>query len=84
MERVKALRPLEDPATSLPFIKTILSSLRGELQGTEATLLGFVGTPWTLAAYSIEGAADKECKKTKVRRATHTGCGRARAWRHCL
>lgn len=31
-----------------------------------ATLLGFVGTPWTLAAYSIEGKADKECKETKV------------------
>jgi uroporphyrinogen-III decarboxylase len=31
-----------------------------------ATLLGFVGTPWTLAAYAIEGKADKECKETKV------------------
>eukprot|EP00983_Pelagomonas_calceolata_P007587 246711-Pelagomonas_calceolata.AAC.2 len=30
------------------------------------TLLGFVGTPWTLAAYSIEGKADKDCKETKV------------------
>lgn len=27
-----------------------------------------MGTPWTLAAYSIEGKADKECKETKVGR----------------
>lgn len=30
------------------------------------TLLGFIGTPWTLAAYSMEGKADKDCKETKV------------------
>jgi uroporphyrinogen decarboxylase len=35
--------------------------------GTEATLLGFIGTPWTLAAYAMEGKADKDCKQTKVR-----------------
>ena len=66
MERVKTLKPMEDPSRSLPFIQTILSSLRKELDGSEATLLGFVGTPWTLAAYSMEGKADKDCKETKV------------------
>lgn len=65
MDAVKGLRPLEDPATSLPFIRTILSSLRQEVEG-QATLLGFVGTPWTLAAYAVEGKADKECRQTKV------------------
>ncbi len=40
--------------------------------GTEATLLGFVGTPWTLAAYSMEGKAEKDCKETKVRRRVTT------------
>lgn len=33
--------------------------------GTEATLLGFIGTPWTLAAYAMEGQGDKDCKQTK-------------------
>ena len=33
----------------------------------QTTLLGFVGTPWTLAAYAIEGKADRDCKQTKVR-----------------
>lgn len=35
----------------------------------QATLLGFVGTPWTLAAYAMEGKADRDCKQTKVRSA---------------
>jgi hypothetical protein len=39
---------------------------RKEVDG-QATLLGFVGTPWTLAAYAMEGKADRDCKQTKVR-----------------
>lgn len=34
----------------------------------QGTLLGFVGTPWTLAAYAMEGKADRDCKQTKVGR----------------
>jgi len=64
-EQVKHLRPLSDPSTSLAFTHTTLSSLRSELAGTEATLLGFIGTPWTLAAYAVEGKANKECMETK-------------------
>jgi len=71
MEAVKALKPLSDPSKSLGFTGTTLSALRKELTGTDATLLGFVGTPWTLAAYAIEGKAEKDCKETKVR----TKCG---------
>ena len=47
-----------DPDKSVPFIKTILQSLRSELDG-QSTLLGFVGSPWTLAAYAIEGKSSK-------------------------
>lgn len=61
----KKMTPLEDPERSLPFIKDILGSLRGEIDA-ETTLLGFVGSPWTLAAYSCEGKADRHCKRTKV------------------
>lgn len=64
--QVKALRGMTDPASSLPFVQTILSSLRKEVDG-QATLLGFIGTPWTLAAYAMEGKSDKDCKQTKVR-----------------
>ncbi len=47
-----------DPEKSLPFIKTILQTLKSEINN-QSTLLGFVGAPWTLAAYSIEGKGSK-------------------------
>lgn len=56
-EQIDRLTPL-DPEKSLPFIKTILQSLRSEINN-ESTLLGFVGAPWTLAAYAIEGKSSK-------------------------
>lgn len=51
--QVDALSPLE-PETTLPFIRKILSTLRQEVKG-QATVLGFVGAPWTLATYAVEG-----------------------------
>ncbi|MEC4806994.1 MAG: uroporphyrinogen decarboxylase [Jaaginema sp. PMC 1079.18] len=56
-EQVDNLTPL-DPETALPFIKTILQTLRSEV-GNAATVLGFAGAPWTLAAYAIEGKSSK-------------------------
>ncbi|WP_353932681.1 uroporphyrinogen decarboxylase [Okeanomitos corallinicola TIOX110] len=56
-EQVDQLRPL-DPETSLPFIKTILQALRQEVDN-QSTVLGFVGAPWTLAAYAVEGKGSK-------------------------
>ncbi|CAM6096448.1 unnamed protein product [Calypogeia fissa] len=64
LDAIRALRPLDDPDKSLPFIREILSSLKREVDG-KSTLLGFVGTPWTLAAYAMEGAADKSLVVTK-------------------
>ena len=58
MEQIKALRPLEDPNVSLSFIQPILQALRQEV-GSAATVVGFVGSPWTLAAYAVEGKSDK-------------------------
>ena len=56
-EQIDNLHPL-DPEKSLPFIKTILQSLRSEV-GNKSTVLGFVGAPWTMAAYAIEGKSSK-------------------------
>jgi uroporphyrinogen decarboxylase len=56
-EQIDQLTPL-DPEASLPFIKTILKTLRQEV-GNQSTVLGFVGAPWTLAAYAIEGKGSK-------------------------
>ena len=64
MAQVRALRPLEDADKALPFVRPVLQALRAEV-GAASTVLGFVGTPWTLAAYSIEGGGSKECAVAK-------------------
>jgi uroporphyrinogen decarboxylase len=56
-EQVDQLHPLE-PEESLPFIQEILKALRQEV-GNQSTVLGFVGAPWTLAAYAVEGKGSK-------------------------
>lgn len=57
-EQVDAMTPL-DPEASLPFIREILQALCQEV-GNQAAVLGFVGAPWTLAAYAIEGKTSKD------------------------
>jgi uroporphyrinogen decarboxylase len=57
-EQIEQLRPL-NPEESLPFIREILQTLRREVED-KATVLGFVGAPWTLAAYAIEGKSSKD------------------------
>ncbi len=56
--QVEALTPL-DPEASLSFVREILGTLRQEV-GVQATVLGFVGAPWTLATYAIEGKSSKD------------------------
>jgi uroporphyrinogen decarboxylase len=55
--QINNLHPLE-PSESLPFIREILQALRQEV-GNQSTVLGFVGAPWTLAAYAVEGKGSK-------------------------
>jgi uroporphyrinogen decarboxylase len=62
-EQIDKLYPL-DPETSLPYIKTILKTLRQEV-GNKSTVLGFVGAPWTLAAYAVEGKGSKSYSNIK-------------------
>ncbi|MFM7438909.1 MAG: uroporphyrinogen decarboxylase, partial [Snowella sp.] len=62
-EQIDKLHPL-NPEESLPFIKKILNTLRLEV-GNQSTVLGFVGSPWTLAAYAIEGKSSKDYKVIK-------------------
>ena len=49
---IEAIRILEDPGTQVPFLKEILGALRKETEG-KTSLIGFIGAPWTLAAYSV-------------------------------
>lgn len=63
LSQIEEIHPLE-PEESLPFIKEILQTLRAEV-GNKAAVLGFVGAPWTLAAYSIEGKSSKDYRIIK-------------------
>lgn len=53
-----------DPEAALPYIRTILQTLRREV-GNDAAVLGFVGSPWTLAAYAVEGKTSKSYTNIK-------------------
>tara|TARA_Y100001968_G_C19441440_1_gene762777 strand:- start:2648 stop:3706 length:1059 start_codon:yes stop_codon:yes gene_type:complete len=57
IEQVKKLNELE-PDETLPFVGEVLQRLK-ESVGNKAAVLGFVGAPWTLAAYVVEGKSSK-------------------------
>jgi uroporphyrinogen decarboxylase len=44
-----------NPRESLPFVGETLTSLRSTLKDTDTTLLGFIGLPFTILTYLIEG-----------------------------
>jgi uroporphyrinogen decarboxylase len=50
---------------TLPFIREILNTLSQEAEQANTALIGFVGAPFTLAAYTMEGKSSKHCLKTK-------------------
>jgi len=56
-DQVKNLKKLI-PNESLSFVGDVLASLRKDIEN-KSTLLGFVGAPWTLAAYVVEGKSSK-------------------------
>lgn len=63
LEQIRQLHPLQ-PEESLSFVGQTLKALRQEV-GDRATVLGFVGSPWTLAAYAIEGKSSKDYSTIK-------------------
>ncbi len=68
-EAVDSLRPIggkcgEVIDDRLWFVGETLRQLRRETEG-RTTLLGFVGSPWTLAAYAMEGSLMRHCLHTK-------------------
>jgi uroporphyrinogen decarboxylase len=57
------MKPIE-PYTAAPFVAETLKILRDEV-GPETAVLGFVGCPYTLATYMIEGKTSKEYLEIK-------------------
>lgn len=62
-DRIDTIKRM-DPAASCPFVGEVLTKLR-ETVGNEATVLGFVGLPYTLATYLVEGQTSKEYLEIK-------------------
>lgn len=62
---VEALSDDYDFDAKLPFIRDILGQLKKEADEANTSLIGFVGAPFTLAAYTIEGKSSKHCLTTK-------------------
>jgi len=65
---VTALDDFEGPEIfdkKLPFLREILGKLSQEAEEKNTSLIGFVGAPFTLVSYTIEGKASKHCLDTK-------------------
>lgn len=56
--------PIPDPMDSLRYVMDAVSTIRGELNG-RVPLIGFSGSPWTLATYMVEGGGTKDFSKVK-------------------
>jgi uroporphyrinogen decarboxylase len=62
-EQVEELK-IPDPEKSLRYVMQAIGEAKRVLHG-RVPLIGFAGSPFTLAAYMIEGAGSKEWKHTK-------------------
>jgi hypothetical protein len=76
MEQVKQLVPID--LDQLQFVGQALGLLRQEVGG-RAAVLGFVGCPWTLSTYIIEGASSTAYKRIKGMMSTGAGVGHREA-----
>src|SRR5690606_15321173 len=52
-------------ARDLPYVLDAVRAIRRELNGS-VPLIGFSGSPWTLATYMIEGGSTREFYKSKL------------------
>ena len=53
-----------DPEGELQYVMNAVRTIRRELKG-EVPLIGFSGSPWTLATYMVEGGSSKAFTKIK-------------------
>src|SRR5690606_4845173 len=57
--------PIPDIARDLGYVTDAVSLIRRELNGS-VPLIGFSGSPWTLATYMIEGSGSKDFRHAKA------------------
>lgn len=53
-----------NPERDLPYVINAVKTIRRELNG-RVPLIGFSGSPWTLATYMIEGGSSREFRRAK-------------------
>ncbi len=56
--------PVPDPELSLTYVMDAVRTIRKALKGS-VPLIGFSGSPWTLATYMVEGGSSKAFTKIK-------------------
>lgn len=56
--------PIPDPEQELRYVMDAVRTIRRELNGS-VPLIGFSGSPWTLATYMVEGGTTKDFGKVK-------------------
>ncbi|MFZ5653676.1 MAG: uroporphyrinogen decarboxylase [Pseudomonadota bacterium] len=54
-----------DTARDLPYVPAAVRLIRRELNGA-VPLIGFSGSPWTLATYMVEGGSSRDFVRTKT------------------
>ncbi len=64
IEKIKALQK-DGAADRLAYVYDALRLTRAQL-GEDTALLGFCGSPWTLACYMVEGGSSKDFAKIKT------------------
>ena len=57
--------PVPDPEKDLGYVMDAVRTIRRELNG-RVPLIGFSGSPWTLATYMVEGGSSKDFRKSKA------------------
>lgn len=64
LAEIKAL-PIPDPGIDLSYVLDAISLTRRELKN-KVPLIGFAGSPWTLACYMLEGGVSREFRQVKT------------------
>ena len=57
--------PIPDIASTLGYVTDAVSTIRRELNG-RVPLIGFSGSPWTLATYMVEGGSSRDFRTIKT------------------
>jgi len=57
--------PVPDAQRDLGYVMDAVSLIRRELAG-RVPLIGFAGSPWTLATYMVEGGSSKDFRRVKT------------------